>query len=117
MLKKNKRKFDRVDVTNSSYFFMMGDFLKSDSMECWVDNISLGGISIDVNIKSKIQIDDVIFISYKLGDELRKDKVQVKHLFRVINNTRCGCVFLNDDKERSDLISSYIKYVYMSYND
>ena len=118
MLKKdkNKRNFDRVDMTQSTYFIPMGDFIKSDPLKCWINNVSLGGLSIDVNIKANLKIDDIIVVSYKLGDKERNDRVQIKRTLNVINNLRCGCEFSEEDKERSSLIDTYIKHIYMTFN-
>ncbi|MDA3900148.1 MAG: PilZ domain-containing protein [Spirochaetes bacterium] len=112
---KNKRNFERFNMIQASYCVPMGDFIKSDPIPCWINNISMGGISIDVNMKSKLEINDIITISYTLGDNERSDRVQINHTFNVINNLRCGCVFTNEDKERNNLVGAYIKHVYMTY--
>lgn len=112
---KNKRNFERVDMTQATYYVPLGDFVKSDPIPCWIDNISLGGISIDVNKKSPVKENDIITVGYTLGQKERKDRVKITHTVTVINNLRCGCLFVDQDKERSELISAYIKHVYMTY--
>jgi hypothetical protein len=112
---KNKRDFERVDMTQACYFVPLGDFIKSDPLTCWINNISMGGVSIDVDKKAPLKEGATITVSYRLGEAERTDRVTISHTGVVINNLRCGCVFKDEDKERDHLISSYIKHIYMTY--
>ena len=102
-----KRQFDRIDLIQSSYNFPVSGDEKPETRECWINNISVGGISIDIH-PDELRSGNVIVLLYKLGTKIRRDRVTVLHCSRVINNRRCGCVFTEDDNKRSDDILAYI---------
>lgn len=106
----DEREFERIDLIQSSYFSTLNSD-SSSTKECWVNNISLGGISIDVNPTRILQKKDHITVMYRLGYFIRQDEVEVVHCSQVLGNWRCGCSFLVEDHERDEMIRDYIRKV------
>jgi hypothetical protein len=98
---KERREFKRIDFIQSSYFKTTG---KSEINECWFNNISAGGISIDIDFD--LPAGNEILVIYKIGSKIMKDPVMIKHKSRILNNWRCGCSFLNKDEERMYIIDN-----------
>lgn len=106
-----KRKFERVDFMQSSYMKAKAS-TSSKPDSCWFNNISVGGINIDISDK-KLQVGDEITVIYKIGIYSRTDSARVKRVQKAINNWRCGCEFTQADPKRDSIIKSYIEKVNM----
>jgi len=104
-----KRRFDRIDLIQSSYYFPVSGDEKPETRECWINNVSVGGISIDIHPGDGLRDGNVIVLLYKLGAKIRRDNVKVLHCRKVINNRRCGCEFTEDDGKRDADIRAYIE--------
>jgi hypothetical protein len=103
---KEKRKYERIDFVQATYFKLADG--ESGIDECFLNNISTGGLSFDTKDR-QLNIGDDIIIMYKVGTQLRRDNLRIKHVDRVFNNWRCGGKFLEDDFERDDMIRKYIE--------
>ncbi len=103
---KNKRKFERIDFIQATYFKIVDG--ESGIDECFLNNISTGGLSFDTKDK-QVKIGDEIIVMYKIGNHLRRDSLLIKHVDKVFNNWRCGGEFSNEDFEREKMIRYYIE--------
>jgi hypothetical protein len=96
-----RRTYKRVDFIQSSYFQIDGD---SKIHDCWFNNISLCGLSIDVD-DCGIKEGDEILVLYKIGTKIMKDRVRIIYITRMLDKLRCGCSFINKDDNRASLIN------------
>lgn len=105
-----KRKFERVDFMQATYFMIAqgasgtGD---APALDCWFNNISIGGLSIDIH-DDTLALGDEIVVLYKLGSKLRRDRVVVRFIQRILNNYRCGCLYIDEDQDRTAIIQEYV---------
>lgn len=104
----DKREFERIDFVQSTYFKVLEDKTGSSVDECFINNISIGGISFDIKTDS-LKKDDEVMVVYKIRKEVRRDRLVVRHIRKVFNNHRCGCQFIEQNKERNEIIKNYIK--------
>ena len=103
----NNRLHERVEFIQATYFKAQSGEPNSNVEECYLNNISIGGLSFDSKNES-LKEGDKIFIMYTVGSEVRKDELVIKHAKRVFNNWRCGCEFSDSDIIRNDIIKEYI---------
>ncbi|HPI21722.1 MAG TPA: PilZ domain-containing protein [Spirochaetota bacterium] len=103
----NKRQYDRIDFVQASYYRIINDSQEQTAHECWFNNISVGGFSVDIP-SNGIAEGDRLMVLYKIGVKMRKDRVVVRFIRKALNNLRLGCEFVDDDIERTSLILDYI---------
>lgn len=107
----DQRKNTRIDLYQATYYKMPHDSPNSVIHDCWLNNISSGGISFDTN-NNEIAQGDQIMLLYRLETNIRKDLVTVRHVRQVFNNWRYGCKFNSEDENRAKSIDSFIdKYL------
>ncbi len=104
---KNKRKEERIDFIQATYYKIMDG--ESGIDECFLNNISTGGLSFDTREK-QVKIGDELIIMYKIGTHLRRDTLKIKHVYKIFNNWRCGGQFADADSEREQMIRKYIEH-------
>jgi hypothetical protein len=111
-LKVDERKYPRYDFFQHAYYRIVEEN-DTDAEECWVNNISLGGLCIEIgsNILSE---GDTIKVVYKVITSFRKDELKVMYMKKVINNWRYGCLFIHDDEKRDRIIAKYIEKTYFN---
>jgi c-di-GMP-binding flagellar brake protein YcgR len=103
-----KRRFERFDFIQATFYKFSGDEKESKIVECFLNNISVGGISFDTK-DEQLKENDSIKLMYKIGTILRRDTLFVKHLVRVFNNWRVGCEFSDEEPDRDKMIIRYVK--------
>lgn len=89
-------------------YYMAADGTSAPPLDCWINNISYGGISIDVDIQNPPSRGERLTVLYKLGVSVRRDVVEVLYTDQAINNWRCGCRFTETDENRSRLIRKFL---------
>jgi len=94
----NKRQYDRIDFVQASYYRIINDSQEQTAHECWFNNISVGGFSVDIP-SNGIAEGDRLMVLYKIA---------VRFIRKALNNLRLGCEFVDDDIERTSLILDYI---------
>lgn len=102
-----KRSFRRVDFIQPTFFKLINDNIKSSTEECYISNISYGGISFEIKTPALKRGNEVLLL-YKVNNTVRRDKMVVCYVEKVFNNYRCGCKFIQFDKIRDSLISKAI---------
>lgn len=103
---KNNRTYPRAAFYQPSYFIVENDD-RSNANECWFNNISVGGMAFE---SERDNLDDsVVNVLYKIGPQMRKDKLQVKFSQKLMTRWRYGCQFLSPDDNRNVIISKYIE--------
>jgi len=106
--KKERRRFQRIDLFQASYCKLIDEVPESLMHDCWINNISLGGICFDLK-EDDLEDEDKIVILFKIGAKFRKDKAVIKNARKVFNNWRYGCEFIEEiDDERDSVILKYI---------
>jgi hypothetical protein len=102
---KNNRVFPRAEFYQPSYFIVENEDNRA-ATECWFNNISLGGLAFESE-RDNLS-DSMINILYKIGPQLRKDKLQVKFSKKLMTKWRYGCQFVNVDEQRNSIIAGYV---------
>lgn len=100
----DRRESKRIEFIQYTYFKSEGIF---EIRECWLNNISSGGISIYINCE--LAEGNEIVVLYNVGAKIRKDRVIVKHINKILNNWQCGCAFLESDDDRKLIIENILK--------
>lgn len=103
---KNNRKHPRAAFYQPSYFIVENDDSPAAN-ECWFNNISLGGMAFESERNNLT--DSVINVLYKIGPQMRKDRLQVIFAHKLMTKWRYGCQFLSSDEQRSTIIAHYIE--------
>lgn len=103
-----RRRFERIDFIQATFYKFSADEKENKVVECFLNNISMGGISFDTK-DEQLKENDNIKLMYKVGTILRRDSLIVKHIARVFNNWRVGCEFCEEEPERDNMIIAYIK--------
>ena len=102
---KNNRAYPRADFFQPSYF-MVDSEINTSTSECWFNNISQGGLAFESE-KDGLE-NAVINILYKIGTQMRKDRLAVRFARKLMTRWRYGCQFLDPDPQRNELIGHYI---------
>lgn len=105
----DKRTFPRIDLFQSTYYLPGTNPEESEGRECWINNISLGGLSLDVDQNTRYRSGDTLIVLYRIGRHVRKDLVRIVHSHQAIKNWRCGCVFEDDSPERDRIIRDCVE--------
>ena len=101
----DNRAYPRVDFFQPSFFIVEADAVQSAS-DCWFNNISLGGLSLE---SERERLDDeVISVLYRIGQQMRKDRLRIKFSRKLMTKWRYGCQFMAPDERRSALIEEYV---------
>ncbi len=108
--KVNERKHPRYDFFQQAYYRIVEEN-DTDAEECWVNNISLGGLCIEIG-NNILTEGDIIKVVYKVITSFRKDELRVMYIKKVINNWRYGCLFIQADEKRDAIITKYIEKTY-----
>jgi hypothetical protein len=103
---KNNRKYPRAAFYQPSYFIVENDDSPAAN-ECWFNNISLGGMAFESERNNLT--DSVINVLYKIGPQMRKDRLQVIFAHKLMTKWRYGCQFLSSDEQRNTIIAHYIE--------
>jgi hypothetical protein len=103
---KNNRNFARAEFYQPSYFIVENDE-KSAANECWFNNISMGGLAFESE-RENLE-NSVVNILYKIGPQLRKDRLQVRFSRKLMSRWRYGCQFVNPDEQRNTIIAGYVE--------
>jgi hypothetical protein len=103
--KSEKRRFERFDFIQST-FYKLPDTDKV--VECFLNNISIGGLSFDTK-DNELSVNDTIILMYKIKTTMKKDTLIIRHIQRVFNNWRIGCEFKDEDPERNTLIIDFLQ--------
>lgn len=104
-----RRKHERVDFFQATYCKMMGDSAAAVMHDCWIGNISVGGLSIDIKDTAiPCTTPETMMVLYKIGTRIRNDLVSVRTLRRTLNSWRYGCAFLERDETRATNIENYV---------
>jgi hypothetical protein len=103
---KNSREFPRASFYQPSYFIVENDESPAAN-ECWFNNISLGGLAFESERDNLA--DSVINVLYKIGPQMRKDRLQVKFAQKLMTKWRYGCQFVGSDDQRNTIIAHYIE--------
>ncbi len=99
------RAYPRVDFFQPSFFMVENDAVPS-ATDCWFNNISLGGLSIE---SDRERLDEAeISVLYRIGRQMRKDRLRVKFSKKLMTKWRYGCQFMLPDEQRSSLIEEYV---------
>jgi hypothetical protein len=101
----NNRAYPRADFFQPS-FFIVEDDTNQKATECWCNNISVGGLAFESE-RGNLN-DAMVRILYKIGNQTRKDSMQVRFSHRLMSRFRYGCQFTSPDPKRNDLISRYV---------
>lgn len=103
---KNNRTSQRADFYQPSYFIVENDASPAAN-ECWFNNISVGGLAFE---SERDNLDKaVINILYKIGPQMRKDKLQVMFSRKLMSKWRYGCQFMQPDEQRNTIIAQYVE--------
>ena len=102
---KNNRMYPRVDFFQPSYFIVENEE-NSPTNECWFTNISLGGLAFESDRDNLNE--SVVNILYKIGPQLRKDRLQIRFTRKLMSKWRYGCQFISPDERRNELISQFV---------
>ncbi|HQF10257.1 MAG TPA: PilZ domain-containing protein [Spirochaetota bacterium] len=103
---KNNRAFPRADFYQPSYFIVENDENPAAN-ECWFNNISVGGLAFE---SERDNLDSAtINILYKIGPQMRKDKLQVMFSRKLMTKWRYGCQFVQNDDQRNSIIAQYVE--------
>lgn len=99
------RAYPRVDFFQPSFFMVENDAVPS-ATDCWFNNISLGGLSLE---SDRERLDEAeISVLYRIGRQMRKDRLQVRFSKKLMTKWRYGCQFMLPDEQRSSLIEEYV---------
>lgn len=102
---RNNRAYPRADFYQPSYFIVDSDEAIAAN-ECWFNNISLGGLAFE---SERDDLNNtVINVLYKIGPQLRKDRLQVKFSRKLMARWRYGCQFVSTDEQRNSIIARYV---------
>lgn len=110
-MRKNSRVYPRSDFFQKAYFIVEDD-AHPVTHDCWFFNISLGGIGLECDRDNLVNA--TINVVYKVGTQLRKDRLQIKYSIKCISKWRYGGQFLHEDNARNTLISHFIEKKYNS---
>ncbi|MBN2160570.1 MAG: PilZ domain-containing protein [Spirochaetes bacterium] len=102
---KNNRAYPRADFYQPSYFIVDSDDTIAAN-ECWFNNISLGGLAFESERSDLNKA--VINVLYKIGPQLRKDRLLVKFSRKLMSRWRYGCQFMSTDEQRNTIIARYV---------
>jgi hypothetical protein len=102
---KNNREHPRADFYQPSYFIVENDESPAAN-ECWFNNISVGGLAFESERDNLDQA--TINILYKIGPQMRKDKLQVMFSRKLMTKWRYGCQFVQSDDQRNTIIAQYV---------
>lgn len=104
---KEKRQYDRTDFVQATYCKNLSNSKKSSIKECYINDISQGGLSINLK-ENEFENQDTIMVVYKIGANVRRDELAVVYKRRILNDWKCGCKFTDQDNLRDNLISKII---------
>ncbi|MFW6365568.1 MAG: PilZ domain-containing protein [Spirochaetota bacterium] len=102
----NRREDERTSLFQSSYYRI--DETEDDVRECWIMDISTGGIKIEVNRTENIDESDELVVIFRIFEAIFREHVAVRHTEGALNRMRCGCQFLTKNDMRSRFIQDYI---------
>mgnify|MGYP003802969519 CR=1 FL=1 len=104
-----RRKHRRIEFVQATYCRMMGEQAVAMMHDCWISNISVGGMSVDIKSNVAPQGEpDAMMVLYKIGTRIRNDLVSIRSARQVLGNLRYGCAFLEHDEKRLASIENYV---------
>jgi len=111
---KDKRKHKRIDLYQEAMIEVKDSNDIKSFYDCYINNISLGGISFDVEVYNVYVFEkNKIYLIFSIDGCERMDEVHIESSFKAIRNWRCGCSFVKEDKERDKQIKNYIKQCFL----
>jgi hypothetical protein len=108
--KGERRVHRRMDLFLPTYCTLYNDTKKSSLYECWINNISVGGLALKIKDRDLRDFDcDRVNVIYRVGTHQRNDRLYVRQMDRVLMDWRFGCQFLDEDHNRRHVIQDFFK--------
>lgn len=105
-----RRVHRRVDLFLPTYCTLYNDSKNSHMYECWINNISVGGIALKIKDRDLRDFDcDRVNIIYRVGTQQRNDRLYIRHMDKVLMDWKLGCQFLDEDHRRGHIIRDFFK--------
>jgi hypothetical protein len=108
--KAENRIHGRVDLFLPTYCTLYNDTKKSSLYECWINNISVGGLALKIKDRDIKDFDcDRVNVIYRVGTHQRNDRLYIRHMDKVLMDWKFGCQFIDDDHKRGHVIRDFFK--------
>ncbi|MFC1670178.1 PilZ domain-containing protein [Spirochaetota bacterium] len=104
-----QRNYPRAELLQQTYCNFEFDSKASNAYNCWIKNISEGGIAFSVDYTGFSDFNaDIATIMFKLGTKIYREKLLITSKKKEILNWRCGCQFADENNGRDEDITNYI---------
>jgi len=105
-----KRAHGRVDLFIPTYCTLYNDARRTHLYECWINNISEGGMALKIKDRDLKDFDcDRLNVIYRIGTHQRNDRLYIRHMDKVLTDWKLGCQFIEDDHRRARVITEFFK--------
>ncbi len=104
-----RRDSPRVELFQQSYCNFLKGSNYSNVYNCWIKDISIGGLSFDVNYNGFTEFDaEHVNVLLKIGTKIWKESLKITYRKKEHFNWRCGCEFVDQNLGKHEEIVKFI---------
>ncbi len=104
-----RRDYPRVELFQQSYCNFQKGSNSSNAYNCRIKNISIGGLSFDVNYNGFTEFEaEHVNVLFRIGTKIWKESLKITYRKKELSNLRCGCEFVDQNLGRHEEIVKFI---------